>query len=73
MGLHRFGYAWTELKTRAKQHWGHLPDDDFTEVERRRDRLARLIQERYGVGRDEADRQVDLWFGRDAGAATPAA
>ena len=73
MSLHRLGYAWTELKSRAKQHWGRLPDDDLDEVERRRDRLARLIQERYGVGRDEADRQVDQWLGRDRHAAARAA
>jgi uncharacterized protein YjbJ (UPF0337 family) len=73
MSLHRLGYAWTELKVRAKQHWGRLPDDDLHEVERRRDRLAQLIQERYGVGRDEADRQVDQWLARDGDAAAPAA
>ena len=62
MGWHRLGAAWTQVKGQAKQHWGQLPDDDFQEMERRRDRLARLFQERYGVERDEADRQIDQWL-----------
>ena len=62
MAWHRLGVAWTHLKGRAKQHWGQLPEDTFEEMERRRDRLARLYQDRYGVERDEADRQIDQWL-----------
>ena len=54
MGSHRLAGAWTQFKEQAKQHWGELPDGGFYEVERRRDSLARLIQERYGIERDEA-------------------
>jgi uncharacterized protein YjbJ (UPF0337 family) len=61
MSWHRLGAAWTQMKGQAKQHWGKLPEDGFHEMDRRRDRLARLFQERYGVEREEAERQIDQW------------
>ena len=45
-----------------REELGKLPEDDFHEMESRRDRLARLFQERYGVEREEADRQIDQWL-----------
>lgn len=63
MRRHRLAGAWSQIKNQAKQHWGTLPDDDFEEVEKRRDRLASLLQARYGVERDEANRQIDQWLG----------
>jgi uncharacterized protein YjbJ (UPF0337 family) len=62
MARHRLTGAWSQIKEQAKEHWGQLPNDIFDEVECRRDGLARLIQERYGVERDEADRQIDQWI-----------
>ena len=62
MAQHRLAGAWSQFKEQAKQRWGQFPDDSFHEVERHRDRLARLIQERCGVERDEADRQIDQWI-----------
>jgi uncharacterized protein YjbJ (UPF0337 family) len=44
-----------------KQKWGKLTDDEFTEIGGHRDKLVGKIQERYGVARDEAERQVNDW------------
>jgi uncharacterized protein YjbJ (UPF0337 family) len=41
-----------------------LTDDDFDVVEGNRQKLAGRIQEQYGIARDEAERQVDDWLGR---------
>jgi uncharacterized protein YjbJ (UPF0337 family) len=49
---------WKQYKGQVKETWGDLTDDDLTEVEGKRDRLVGAIQERYGVARDEAERQV---------------
>jgi uncharacterized protein YjbJ (UPF0337 family) len=62
MAQHRLTGAWSQFKEQAKQHWGQIPDDSFHAVEQRRDRLARLMQERCGVERVEADRQIDQWI-----------
>ena len=43
------------------EQWGKLTDDDFDVVAGRREQLAGKIQERYGVAKDEAERQVAAW------------
>ena len=47
-----------------KEQWGKLTDDDMTVIEGRRDQLVGRIQERYGVAKDEAERQVKDWESR---------
>lgn len=49
---------WKQLKGRMKSEWGKLTDDDVDYVEGHRDYLIGKIQERYGMAREEADRQV---------------
>ena len=39
-----------------------LTDDDVEFVEGKRTELAGRIQQRYGVARDEAERQIDTWM-----------
>jgi uncharacterized protein YjbJ (UPF0337 family) len=55
---------WKQLKGKVKQQWGKLTDDDLTLIEGQRDELVGRIQERYGLAKDEADRQVKDWEGR---------
>jgi len=50
---------WTQMQGNAKVRWGKLTDDDLTAVEGERDKLVGKIQERYGVAKEEAERQVD--------------
>ena len=38
-----------------------LTDDDLQVVEGHRDMLSGKIQERYGIAKDEADKQVSAW------------
>lgn len=52
---------WQQLKGDAQAHWGKLTDDDMQEAEGNRDKLAGKIQERYGIARDEAEKQIDEW------------
>lgn len=64
MNWDRIKGNWKQMKGEAKQQWGKLTDDDVTRAEGDRDKLVGVIQERYGVARDEADRQVRDWEGR---------
>lgn len=50
---------WQQFKGQVKQQWGQLTDDDLEQAQGDRDRLAGKIQERYGVAKDEAERQLD--------------
>ena len=52
---------WKQLTGRAKQQWGKLTDDDLQVVEGHRDMLSGKIQERYGIAKDEADKQLSAW------------
>ncbi len=52
---------WTQWKGRLKEKWGDLTDDDLTMLDGKKDQLAGKIQERYGIAREEAEKQVDEW------------
>ncbi len=64
---------WKEVTGKAKEQWGKLTDDDLTVVAGRRDQLAGLIEKRYGVAKEEAEKQLaewqrkasDSWFAKD--------
>jgi uncharacterized protein YjbJ (UPF0337 family) len=61
MDWNRVEGNWKQLKGRAKQQWGKLTDDDLTAANGRRDELAGKVQERYGIAKDAARKQVDDW------------
>jgi uncharacterized protein YjbJ (UPF0337 family) len=50
---------WKQLKGKVKQQWAKLTDDDLTAIEGSRDELLGRIQERYGIAREEAERQLE--------------
>ncbi len=52
---------WKQFKGKVKEQWADLTDDDLTKIEGRRDQLIGRVQERYGVAKDEAERQVKDW------------
>jgi uncharacterized protein YjbJ (UPF0337 family) len=55
---------WKQVRGMAKQEWGRLTDDDLQVVEGDRDRLVGRVQERYGIEKAEAERQVDDFLKR---------
>lgn len=55
---------WKQYKGEFKQQWGKLTDDELDRAAGRRDELEGLIQERYGIAREEAKKQVDEWMSR---------
>jgi uncharacterized protein YjbJ (UPF0337 family) len=50
--------SWKQLVGKAKEKWGKLTDNDWQIVEGKRDQLVGRIQERYGIAREEAERQI---------------
>lgn len=55
---------WMQMKGKAKEQWGDLTDDDLERAAGNRDQLVGRVQEKYGVAREEAERQVDDWSRR---------
>ena len=49
---------WKQLKGKVKEQWGKLTDDDLMVLEGDQDQLTGRIQERYGIAKEEAERQV---------------
>ena len=54
---------WKQMKGDLKQVWGELSDDDLSRIEGDREKLIGVLQERYGIARDEAERRVRDAFG----------
>lgn len=52
---------WKQVVGKAKEQWGKLTDDDLDVVAGRRDQLAGLIEKRYGVAKEEAEKQLASW------------
>jgi uncharacterized protein YjbJ (UPF0337 family) len=45
-----------------KAKWGLLTDDDLMTIKGSRELLVGKIQERYGIAKDEARKQIDEYF-----------
>ncbi len=58
MNQDRIQGRWKQWKGKVREQWGKLTDDDLDVIAGRRDQLLGRIQERHGLARDEADRQV---------------
>lgn len=56
---------WKQLKGKVKEQWGKLTDDDLDVIAGKRDQLVGRLQERAGIARDEAEKQVKDWEGRN--------
>ena len=53
--------TWNQLKAQVKAKWSRLTDNDLEIIGGKRDQLVSKVQERYGVPREEAERQVNQW------------
>lgn len=49
---------WKQLKGEVRNKWGRLTDDELDQVGGNAEKLVGLIQERYGIARDEAEREI---------------
>jgi uncharacterized protein YjbJ (UPF0337 family) len=62
MNWDRIEGNWKQVVGKARAQWGKLTDDDFNIVAGRREQLAGKIQERYGVVKEDADKQISEWI-----------
>ncbi|MBV8553505.1 MAG: CsbD family protein [Acidobacteriaceae bacterium] len=61
MNADQFEGKWKQLKGAVKQRWGKLTDDDLTKLSGKKDELVGRIQERYGITREQAEKEADEW------------
>lgn len=53
---------WKQLKGEIKQRWADLTDDDIMGIEGKSDKLAGILQEKYGYSREQAEEEVDQFL-----------
>jgi uncharacterized protein YjbJ (UPF0337 family) len=52
---------WKQFTGAARGRWGKLTANDWEIIAGKKDQLVGRIQERYGVAKEEAERQTDEW------------
>ena len=50
---------WKQVKGSVKERWGKLTDDDLTVVAGKRDKLAGILQQKYGYAKEQAEKELD--------------
>ncbi len=61
-GVDEMKAKWKQQVGGAKTVWGKLTDDELLESEGHLEKLTGLVQERYAITRDEANKQVKSFF-----------
>lgn len=57
----KIGGQWKQFTGEVKRKWGKLTDDELLQANGNREILAGKIQEKYGITKDEANKQIDEW------------
>jgi uncharacterized protein YjbJ (UPF0337 family) len=65
MNWDRIEGNWKQVKGKVKEQWGRITDDDLDIILGKRDQLVGKIQASYGIGKDEAERQLQAWERRN--------
>ena len=63
---------WKQVKGSVKERWGKLTDDDIAVIDGQHDQLIGKVQERYGIAREVAQKQVEDWNATASSAAESA-
>jgi uncharacterized protein YjbJ (UPF0337 family) len=53
---------WKQLTGKVKERWGKLTDNDLTVIGGKAEQLVGLIQERYGIKKEEAQKELDEFY-----------
>lgn len=53
---------WKQFTGSARQKWAKFTDDDLDYIGGTKDRLVGRIQERYGIEKEAAQREVEDWM-----------
>ena len=59
MNWDRIEGQWKQRRGKAVHHWGKLMNDDLAAIAGKHEQLVGTLQEKYGIAKEEAKRQVD--------------
>jgi len=58
---------WTQVKGEVRSKWGKLTDDDLTQIEGETEKMIGKLQERYGYGRQQAEKELNDFLNAPTG------
>jgi len=50
---------WMQVKGTIQENWGKLTDDELEEAKGDAKQLSGLLQERYGMAREQAEKEIE--------------
>ena len=56
---------WNQIKSKLREKWAKLTDDDWTQLQGAKAKLVGKIQERYGVAKEQAEKELRDFFNKD--------
>jgi len=62
---------WNQLKGAVKQRWGKLTDHDLDVIAGKKDELLGKLQEKYGITKEQAEKQLEQWSAENTNTAGP--
>jgi uncharacterized protein YjbJ (UPF0337 family) len=55
---------WEQLKGSVKQTWGDITDDEITKINGSAQKMAGVLQEKYGRTKEQAEKEVEGFWSR---------
>ncbi len=56
---------WEQIKGKLREKWSKLTDDDWQQVKGNKEKMVGKIQERYGIAKDQAEKELRDFFDKD--------
>ena len=55
---------WTQMKGGIRKQWGKMTDDDVDQIQGDAEKFIGKLQERYGYGREQAEKEMHDFINR---------
>jgi uncharacterized protein YjbJ (UPF0337 family) len=59
MNWDRIEGQWKQRRGKAVHHWGKMMNDELAAIAGKHEQLVGILQEKYGIAKEEAKRQVE--------------
>ncbi len=56
---------WEQFKGKLREKWSKFTDDDWQQVKGNKEKMIGKIQERYGIAKDQAEKELRDFFNKD--------
>jgi uncharacterized protein YjbJ (UPF0337 family) len=53
---------WHQIKGKFRERWSKITDDEWQQVQGNKEKIIGKIQEKYGISKDQAEKEVCDFF-----------